>query len=34
VKIVEEGTDEIIKELQKNNTVLFGLITQVLALAS
>jgi len=34
VKIVEEGTDEIINEMQKSNTVMMGLTTQGLALAT
>jgi Protein of unknown function (DUF2608) len=33
VKIVEEGTDEIIREMQKNNSVIMGLTTQGLTLA-
>lgn len=34
VKIVEEGTDDIINEMQKSNTVIMGLTTQGLALAN
>jgi hypothetical protein len=34
IKIVEEGTEEIIKELQNNNVMVMGLTTQGLALAS
>lgn len=34
VKIVEEGTEEIIHEIQKNNVAVMGLTTQGLALAT
>lgn len=34
IKIVEEGSDEIISEMQKNNVVIMGLTTQGLALAT
>ncbi|MDP1880688.1 MAG: DUF2608 domain-containing protein [Parachlamydiaceae bacterium] len=34
VKIVEEGTEEIVREMQKNNIVVMGLSTQGLALAT
>lgn len=34
VRIVEEGTDQIIYEMQKNNTALMGLTAQGLALAT
>jgi hypothetical protein len=34
VKLVEEGTDEIIKDIQKDNIVMIGLTTQGLTLAT